>query len=265
MQTQRNGLNQIESPTATIGLVADPLSRPQPLIPLLYSSYYRVLIRNGPLHLTRRLGPVSMLRMLRRLSSASSNPAATPATQGLTPTMFPPSMSAIPSRKLQLYETPPSSGTCHLVNLPDQVLASIFTRLDRVSFTRCHRVRLPLPSLASRSSNRNHGYSSARPSTSSSRLIPSSPCTISYYVTLSDCIPLRQPRPEMQVKYPYLPLNSYRRCGNDLPDSGTLRRNRVRSLSLKSPKGGCMSILKVYCFAELGEGGSCRGNWLFMI
>jgi hypothetical protein len=38
------------------------------------------------------------------------------------------------------YEFPDPSGRCWLLSLPDEVLAGIFTRLDRCSLTRSFRV-----------------------------------------------------------------------------------------------------------------------------
>jgi hypothetical protein len=42
--------------------------------------------------------------------------------------------------KVAPYEVPEPNGRAYLLELPDEILTGIFTRLDRVSLTRCYRV-----------------------------------------------------------------------------------------------------------------------------
>ena len=92
---------------------------------------------------------IDMLNLFRRRSSAAQPTSTTmgdpqPSKPSPTPTPPPPVFS---NRFVQPYEVPDPKGTCHLLLLPDEILASIFTKLDRVSLTRCHRVCISTLSL----------------------------------------------------------------------------------------------------------------------
>ncbi|GFZ49682.1 hypothetical protein JCM24511_07084 [Saitozyma sp. JCM 24511] len=47
------------------------------------------------------------------------------------------------------YEVPDKEGRCWLLAMPEEVLANVFTRLDRCSLTRCYRLCKPLHSVLS--------------------------------------------------------------------------------------------------------------------
>jgi hypothetical protein len=76
-----------------------------------------------------------MRRLFRALSSAQP-PAHQAEPEASTP---PPAMPL--TWPLKPYDTPARSGRCWLTELPEQVLSSVLVKLDRVSLTRCYRVR----------------------------------------------------------------------------------------------------------------------------
>lgn len=69
----------------------------------------------------------------------TADPTDSPAPIATTPSYRPSSATSF-QRPLKPYEYPPKGEACLLMTLPDELLAKVFTRLDRVSLSRCLRV-----------------------------------------------------------------------------------------------------------------------------
>lgn len=87
-----------------------------------------------------------MFRFLRRLSSSNTSTSPPdPASSRSNPDQDDcdsshPDSTAVMPRQPAPYEVPDKEGRCWLLAMPEEVLANVFTRLDRCSLTRCYRV-----------------------------------------------------------------------------------------------------------------------------
>ncbi|KAK8849728.1 hypothetical protein IAR55_005063 [Kwoniella newhampshirensis] len=99
----------------------------------------------------------SMIDRLRGLtsSSSSSTPSPRQQTNNTDTDVSSPSTRSYRSqtREPYPYEKPDPDGTCWLLALPDELLERVFTRLDRVSLTRCYRLCKRLTDLLSTNSS----------------------------------------------------------------------------------------------------------------
>lgn len=126
--------------------------------PLLLSSIHLNLL------ISWLVGAVQSMRLIPHLSrDESSHSESSDSSEGSSKSGEMAGVTAMATEhflrsrpQLAPYETPPSDGSSPLSNCPPEVLVNIFSRLDRVTFTKCmrvcllhsHRSRLRLSSIA---------------------------------------------------------------------------------------------------------------------